>query len=194
MWAGLVAGPLILVGFALAGPAPEPAEPIEVIARHLGDHRDRILAGDLLIAIGAPFYVWFLAAARPVLGLAALAGGAMGMTVVVAGVALQAGLVLDDLTLASEPVTRFGFDAYNALITLAGVGFALAAGAAAAAPELGSRLRATGAVVSGLQILTLPGLVAASGPFAPAAPVPAIAFWALTAWSMAVAIHLLRRA
>jgi hypothetical protein len=193
MWAGLIAGLLILVGFALAGPAPAPAEGIDVIARHLAEHRDRILTGDLLIAAGAPLYLWFLAAARPVLGLAALAGGALGMTVVVACVALQAGLVLGEETLASEAVVRFGFDAYNALVTLAGVGFALAAGAAAAAPGLGSRLRAVAGAVAGLQVLTLPGLVAGDGPFAPAGPVAAIAFWALTAWSMAVAVHLLRR-
>ncbi len=56
MWAGLVAGPLILLGFALAGPAPAPAEPIEEIARHLATNRDRILAGDLLIALGAPLW------------------------------------------------------------------------------------------------------------------------------------------
>ena len=193
MWAGLIAGPLILIGFALAGPAPAPAEPIEEIARHLGDHRTRILTGDLLIAVGAPLYLWFLAALRPVAGLVPLAGGALAMTIVVAGVSVQAGLVLDaEVTLADEAVTRFGFDAYNALITLAGTGFALAAGAIAASPQLGRRMRATGAVVTALQLLTLPGLVATDGPFAPAAAVPALAFWALTAWSMAVAVQRLR--
>ena len=192
MWAGLIAGPLIRAGFALAGPAPPPAESVDEIARHLEAHRDRILTGDLLIALGAPLYLLFLALARPRLGLAPLAGGALGMILVVAGVSLQAALVLDDLTLTSDPVVRFGFDAYNALITLAGVGFALAAGAVAAAPALSRRLRITGAVVCALQLLTLPGLVAASGPFAPAAVVPAVAFWALTAWSMTVAYQLRR--
>lgn len=193
MWAGLVAGPLILVGFALAGPAPPPGEPIAEIARHLEEHRTRILTGDLLIALGAPLYLWFLAALRPVAGLAALAGGALGMTIVVAGVSVQAGLVLDaEATLASEAVARFGFDAYNALITLAGTGFALAAGAITASPQLGRKLRMTGAAVTVLQLLTLPGLVATDGPFAPAGPVPALAFWALTAWSMAVAVQRLR--
>ena len=36
---GLVAAPLILVGFVLCGQAPAPAEPAQELARHLADNR-----------------------------------------------------------------------------------------------------------------------------------------------------------
>jgi hypothetical protein len=198
-----VAAALLLVGFALSASAPPPAESAAELARHLGDHRARILAGDLLVGTGAMFYIWFLAALRTrlaperTLASAAFAGGAMGMTIVLAGVALQSGLVLDESTLASDMAVRLGFDGYNALITIAGFGFALtvaaAAGSAARTGALAPALRGTGWIVAALQLATLPGLIATSGPFAPAAPVPVLAFWALCAWSVAVAIALLRR-
>jgi hypothetical protein len=127
-----------------------------------------------------------------------LAGGTAAMTIVVAGVALQAGLVLDASTLEDAGVLRLGFDGYNALITIAGFGFALTvaatSGSAQRSGALGRRLRATGWLTAAAQLATLPGMVATSGPFAPAAPVPVIAFWMLSAWSVAVSIALFRAA
>ena len=199
---GFVAALLIVGGFALAGPAPPPAEPTEEIARHLADSRNRILTGDVLIAAGATFYLWFLAALRthlrrePTLSSLAIAAGALAMTLVVAGVALQGALVLDEQTLASEAAVRLGFDGYNALITLAGFGFAATAaataGSAARSGALSPGLRRAGWATALLQLATIPGVVATSGPFAPAAPVPAIAFWVLAAWSAAVALAVVR--
>lgn len=199
---GLVAAVLVVAGFALAGPAPAPAEPTGEIARHLADSRSRILTGDVLIAAGAAFYLWFLAALRthlrrePTLSALAMAAGALAMTIVVAGVALQAGLVLDEQTLASSTAVRLGFDGYNALITIAGFGFgataAATAGSAGRSGALSPRLRRAGWATAVLQIATIPGLVATSGPFAPAGPVPAVAFWVLAAWSAAVAVALMR--
>ena len=203
-FSGLVAAALIVTGFALSGQAPEPAVSAAELARHLSESRSRILAGDVLVAAGGMFYLWFLAALqthlrsgpRPerTLSSLAFAGGAAAMTIVVVGVALQAGLVLDQATLASDAAVRLGFDAYNALITIAGFGFAVTvaatAGSAARSGALGLGLRRTGWAVAVLQLLTIPGLVATSGFFAPAAPMPVIAFWALAAWSTAVAIRL----
>lgn len=198
---GLIAGVLILGGFALCGTAPPPDAQVTELARHLSGARSRILAGDLLVATGAAFYLWFLAALREhlrperVLSAAAFAAGAGAMTLVVAGVALQSALVLHEQPAAT---VRLGFDGYNALITIAGIGFALtvagAVGSARRAGSLTPRLRAAGAAVALLQLLTLPGLVVGHGFFAPAAPMPVIAFWALTAWSAAVSVHMIRRA
>jgi hypothetical protein len=197
------AAALLLVGFALSANTPPPAEPTAELARHLADGRTRILAGDLLVGAGAMFYIWFLAALRTrlaperTLATTALIGGAMGMTIVLAGVALQSGLVLDESTLASTTAVRLGFDGYNALITIAGFGFALTvaatSGSAARTGTLGPALRTTGWLTAALQLATMPGLIATSGPFAPAAPVPVLAFWALCAWSTAVAVVLIRR-
>jgi hypothetical protein len=201
--AGLVAAPLVLAGFALAGPAPAPSSDAADIARHLLDHRTRILTGDFLIAIGAAFYVWFLAALRthlspdPTLSTASFAGGVVGTGLVLVGTALQMGLVFSQTTLANADVARAGFDAYSVMWTMGGVGFALtvaaAAGAARRTGRLGPRLRASGWLVAALQLATLPGLAADDGPFAAAAPVPVLAFWALTVWSVAVAVTLMRR-
>src|SRR5688500_548595 len=203
-YSGLVAAVLILTGFVLSGQAPAPGEPASEIARHLADSRARILAGDVLIGAGAMFYLWFLAALgthlraaarpEPTLSTLALAGGASAMTIVVAGVALQAGLVLDPATLESDGAVRLGFDAYNALITIAGFGFAVAvaatAGSAARSGALPRGLRRRGGGGAALQLMPTPGLAATSGFFAPAAPMPVIAFWARTAGSAAVAIRL----
>ena len=203
---GLVAAFLILAGFALSADAPAPAESASELARHLTDNRSRILAGDLLVAAGAAFYIWFLAALRthlasvsrpePTLSAAAFAGGTAAMVTVVAGVALQSGLVLDESTLRSDVAVRLGFDGYNALITIAGFGFALTAAATAGSAlrsgALGPRLVWSGFAVAALQLATIPGLVLTSGPFAPAAAIPIIAFWALSIWSVAVALRLLR--
>src|SRR3712207_960193 len=118
-WSGLVAALLILTGFGLAGQAPAPAEPAAELARHLEENRSRILAGDVLVGAGAMFYIWFLAALQTrlragargeqTLSGAAFVGGAVAMAVVVAGVALQSGLVLDEATLADAAVVRLGF-------------------------------------------------------------------------------------
>jgi hypothetical protein len=203
---GLVAAALIVAGFALSAAAPPPAEPAAELARHLSGSRDRILAGDLLVAAGAAFYIWFLAALQThlrtlphrelTLSATAFAGGAAAMTVVVAGVALQAGLVLDESTLRSDVAVRLGFDGYNALITIAGFGFALTAAAAAGSARrsgaLGGMLIWAGFATAALQLATIPGLVMTSGPFAPAAPIPVIAFWTLALWSSAVSVTLIR--
>jgi hypothetical protein len=203
---GLVAAALILTGFWLAGQAPAPAAPAAELARHLMENRSRILAGDVLVGAGAMFYLWFLAALRqhlrsrsrpePTLSSTAFAAGVAAMTVVVAGVGLQAGLVLDEATVKSAAVVRLGFDGYNALITIAGFGFAMtvaaAAGSASRSGALSRALRASGWATAALQLMTIPGLIVTRGFFAPAAPMPVIAFWALTAWSIAVSVFLIR--
>ena len=197
-FSGLVAAVLILGGFATIGPAPVPADPVAEIVRHLEENRARILTGDVLVAAGAMFYVLFLAALQTRLrSPAILAGGAMGMTIVVAGVALQSALVPEEATLDNASGVRLGFDGYNALITIAGFGFALTAAATAGSPEradaLPRALVRLGWPVAALQLLTIPGLVVTSGFFAPAQPMPIIAFWALAAWSAALAVVMIRR-
>ena len=197
-WSGVVAAVLILGGFAAIGPAPAPAEPASELARHLTENRTRILTGDVLVGAGAVFYLCFLAALQARLrSPTILAGGAMAMTIVVAGVALQSALVLEEATLDSDAVVRLGFDGYNALITIAGFGFALTAaataGAAGRSGALPGSLAQLGWPVAALQLLTIPGLIVTSGFFAPAHAMPVLAFWALAVWSAAVAVVMIRR-
>jgi hypothetical protein len=116
---------------------------------------------------------------------------------VVAALALAAGVALHGAALGA-PLVAAGFDVFNALVTVAGVGFGTSVAAAAISGARSGALstgllRAAAAVVP-LQLLTLPGMVAEQGPFAAGGLVAIVAFWALSAWYVAASVHLLRRA
>ena len=201
---GALAALLFLAAFTIPGKPPAPDEPAARIAEYLGDHRSAILAGDVLIAVAAAAFVWFLGVLRghlaeageERLSTAAALGGAIGTAIIVAGVALQAGLVLNSAG-ADQDIVRLGFDSYNALITIAGGGLAVAVAAAALSGGRSAALPAwavrTGVVIGALQLVTLPGLVAEEGFFAAGGPMALIAFLAVSAWFIAVSLFLVRR-
>ncbi len=201
---GLVAGALFLVGFGLPGNPPSPDEPTAAIAEFLADHRSAILAGDLLVALAAAAFVWFLGVLRghladageEHLSTAAILGGAVSTAIITAGAALQAGLVLN-LGEASDDVVRFGFDGFNALITIAGAPLAAAVAATSLSASRSGALPAwvvrAGLVTAVLQLLTLPGLIVESGLFAAGEAMALAAFIAVVAWFVAVSVVLIRR-
>lgn len=201
---GALAAVAFVVAFALPGKPPSPDEPVQAIAGYLGENRSALLAGDVLIALAAAGFLWFLgvlrghlaAAGEDGLSSAAALGGAVGTAIIAAGAAVQAGLVLNT-TEASGELVRFGFDSYNALITIAGAALAVAVGAAALAGARGASLPAwavrTGAVTAVLQLATLPGLVVEGGFFAAGGPMALVAFLAIAAWFAAVSAMLVRR-
>ena len=194
---------LFLAGFLVQGNPPSPDESTATISAYLVDHRNQILAGDVILAVGAAPFFWFLGvfrghladAGERRLSAASALGAAVGVGIVVAGMAVQAGLVLNTAE-ASPELVRFGFDAFNALITIAGTCFAVATGAAAlSASRSGALPRwlcGAGAVTALLHIGTLPGLFAESGPWAAAGQVPVVVFVVLVVWYVAVAVHLMR--
>jgi hypothetical protein len=112
------------------------------------------------------------------------------------GAALQAGLVIN--TAAGPPeLVRLGFDTYNAAITIAGGGYAVAAAAAGVSAlrtgALPRWLGQAGIVIGALHLVTLPGLVIESDPWAAGGPVALVVFVVLVAWYTAVTAHLVRR-
>jgi hypothetical protein len=203
-----VAAVLIVGGFSLLGGAPLPADVPREIGRQLWDDRALVLASAFLIGTGSLFFLWFLAAVQEHLrraqpgdaalaALSFLAGGA-AMVLVVTGVAVQAALVLQENTTRSAGAVRLGFDAYNGLVTIAGLPFAAYVAAASESARrsraLPSALWRFGWATAALQLLTLPGLVVTDGAFAPGQAVALVAFLVLTAWSVAVGVVLFRRA
>jgi hypothetical protein len=201
---GAFAAILFLVAFAIPGKPPSPDEPAARIAEYLGDNRSPILTGDVLIAFAAAAFAWFLgnlrgylaAAGEERLSTAAALGGMIGTAIIAAGAALQAGLVLNSAQ-ANAELVRFGFDSYNALITIAGGGLAVAAAAAALSGARTAALPAwavrTGLVTATLQLVTLPGLVAERGFFAAGGPMALLAFLAIAAWFIGVSLLMARR-
>jgi hypothetical protein len=194
---------LFLVGFVVQGDPPSPDEPTRTISGYLADHRDAILAGDLILAGAAAPFLWFLGALRGYLAEggewslsgASVLGMGVGTGLVLAAAALQAGLVLNTAT-ASEALVRYGFDSFNALITIAGGFFAVGAGAAAISGRRSGRLPGwlwgSGVVTGLLQLVTLPGLVLEHGPWAAGGPIPLFAFVVLVAWFVALTARMLR--
>lgn len=201
---GVVAGLLFLVAFAIPGKPPSPDATAARIAAHLADRRDVVLASDLLIAIASAAFLWFLghlygrlsAAGDDHLSAAAILAAVMGTAVILAGAAVQAGLVLNSAA-ASDALVRLGFDTYNALITIAGAPLAVAAGAAALSGArtgaLPRWLARTGAAVAILQLATLPGLVVEAGAFAAGGAVALLAFAAIAGWFIAASVVMVRR-
>jgi hypothetical protein len=201
---GAFAAALFLLAFALPGTPPSSDEPTDTIAEYLRDHRSSILTGDVLIAFASAAFLWFLGNLRGYLGAAgedglstvAALGGAVGTAIIAAGAALQAALVLNS-TGANSELVRLGFDAYNALITIAGGGLAAAAGAAALSGArtgaLPSWIAGTGLVTAALQLVTLAGLVVEGGFLAAGGPMALAAFVAISAWFSAVSLLIVRR-
>jgi hypothetical protein len=193
-----------LIGFLIQGNPPSPDEPTATISSYLVDHRDAILAGDLVLALASVPFFWFLGSLRGYLddagesrlATASILGAGVGTGIVLVAMGVQAALVLNTADGPAELV-RLGFDGFNALITIAGGCFGVAAGAAAvsalrsgALPDWVCRW---GVVTAVLQIATLPGLMAESGAWAAGGLVPLFAFVVLVAWYIAVTVCMVRK-
>jgi hypothetical protein len=205
---GVLAAILLLVGFIIPGAPPDPGDPVAKIAAYLSDHRSSILAGDVLIALGGAAFIWFLGSLRSYLrageggegrlSAASLLAGGVAIAGLLAGIGVQSALVLHPGTLADPAIVRAGFDAYNAMITISGAPLAVAAAAASCSGARSGALPPSvywsGSVVAVLQLVTLVALFAKSGFFAAGMGLTVIAFIAVGAWYIAVALLIVRRA
>ena len=202
--AGLAAASLFFGGFGLLLTPPSPDSPADEVLGYLVDHRARIFAAACLLGLGFVMFVWFVAALRTflaargeaTLSTAAAYGALAGTILVVTGIAVLAGVVLHLNAERNATLAALGFDIFNALVTIAGFGFGVGI-AAAAWSSAGSGALSTGYWVTGLlaavlQFATIPGLFAQSGFFAAGGQMALIAFAALGAWYIAVAIRFLR--
>ena len=189
--AGVVAAVLFLAGFALLAVPPSPSDPAPEVVDYLTDKRGSVFAAALLIGLGAGLFLWFLSALAaslpPAEGLAGTLAGFGGAVVVLAALGLLAGLALHVHELEEPGVFLVGFDVYNGLVTIAGVLFAASVVALSAGLRSGALPR-VGAAVAALQLATLPGLFAEEGFFAAGGAMAVLAFWALCAWYVAVAL------
>ena len=109
---------------------------------------------------------------------------------------MLAGVELHVNSQTNAPMAALIFDIFNALVTVAGFGFALGIGAAAwssaSTGALPAGYQRTGLLTALLQFATIPGLFVESGFLAAGGPMPIIAFGAIGAWYIAVAIRFLR--
>jgi hypothetical protein len=204
---GVIAAILFLVGFSIPGMPPGPDDALQKIVGYLTDKRSAILTADVVIAVATGLYIWFLGALRSYLrageggegrlSAASFLGGGVGAAMILAGTAIQSALVLHTATLSSEAVVRVGFDGYNALFTIGGIGFAIAVAAASCSAARSGALPAsiywTGSVIAVLQLATLAALFEKSGFFAAGEGLTLIAFVTLSAWYIAVALMIIRR-
>jgi hypothetical protein len=208
-WVGVVAAVLFLAAFAIAAPAPSPDAPGAELGTFLAERHGRLLLSSGLIALAGAFYVWFLSTLQAWLNAwqpgivrspgatsVVLAAGATGTAILVSGGALQSALALHSSHVGEELI-RFGFDAYNSLITIAGASFGTSVMAAALAGARSGALPPwavrSAVAVAALQFATLAGLAASSGFFAAGGLLAAVAFWALAGWFIVVSVWIARR-
>jgi hypothetical protein len=202
--AGLAAAFLLFGGFGLLLTPPSPDSAADEVLGYLVDHRPRIFAAACLLGLGFVLFVWFVAALRTFLaarGEATLStagayGALAGTILVVTSIAVLAGVVLHLNAERNAALAALGFDIFNALITIAGfafgVGIAAAAWSSASSGALSTRYWLTGLLAAVSQFATIPGLFVQSGFFAAGGPMALVAFGALGAWYVAVAIRFLR--
>jgi hypothetical protein len=202
--AGLAAGLLFFGGFGLLFTPPSPNSPADEVLRYLVDYRPRIFVATCLLGLGFIAFVWFVVALRTfladhgetTLSTAAALGALAGTIIVMTSFAVLAGVVLHVDAKTNAPMAALAFDTYNALLTVAGFGFALGIGAAAWSSASSGALPAgyqrTGLLIALLQLATIPGLFVQSGFLAAGGPMALIAFGALGAWYVAIAIRFLR--
>jgi hypothetical protein len=140
---------LVLLALFLPGPPPRTDDTVAHLTATFVEKRRLFLVDTWVAAIGALAFIWFLAPLHDFLsrdrdrrGLAAVAvvGGALAMTLILIGVAVTSGLVLNAAGMDDATVVRAFADTTNVLIELGKFGLAamiLASVAAAAGrPEI----------------------------------------------------------
>ena len=203
--AGIAGAVLFLAGFALLATPPSPSDSGAEVVEYLADRRSSVFAAALAVGAGSVLFLWFLTALgawlappeQPSPAWAAILAGFGGALLVLGALAVLAGLALHIESPAEAALALVGFDVYNALLTIAGFLFAASVLAAVIAGArhgtLPRSVRAAGLVVALLQLATLPGLFVEKGFLAAGAEMALLAFWALAAWFIAVAVVMRRR-
>jgi hypothetical protein len=195
----------VLGGLIMQGNPPKADDSIDEI-RSFFNHRGAILAGDYLIGMGWAFFLWFLGSVRFYLRAGAggddrfwtaTFGGALAGTVLVlASTAGLNGIAFQVAPVADPVLLRALFDLDNALLILAGFGFAVffvaAACSGARSGALGPAMCWSGIVVALIQVVGAAQLFARSGFFQVAGPLAFAAILSASLWTLALSIAIIR--
>jgi hypothetical protein len=205
---GLVFAALFLVAFLLPGLPPKADDSTQKIAAFFTGHRGSILAGDYIFGVGSVFFLWFLGTVRAHLRAAeggdgrlssvAFGGGAVGIALILAGIAVFNGIAFKVAHLGDATLIRGLFDADNGLLTVSAFGFAAffaaASCSAARSGAFAPWVYWSGSVVAVLQIVSGLALFAKSGFFAVGGALGLIAVLAALLWTAAISVVMIRLA
>jgi hypothetical protein len=203
--AGIAAMILLVVGFLLPGAPPKADDSLTEFSDYLVDKRGALLAGTMLIGLGAALLLPFFSALRAVLevdgrgrGFAreAFAAGVVTVTINLIGTAILAGAAFEAGGLGDDVLDRAFVDTAAAVFTMAGFPvaffFIAAAGAVSASGGLPRWTVPSGYVVGLLQLVSTVAVFAKSGFFAAGGGFAPLAFLIAAIWIIAVAVVMLR--
>lgn len=206
--AGILFVVLALVAFFLPGEPPKADDAPAEVTKYFIDKRDSILAADFLLGFAALEFLLFLGCLRVHFGAAdrdglrpgsiALAGGAVGAALLIAGTAVLNGAAFRVAGAGDAALNTALYDVANSLFFLGGFGFAAffigAAVAGRATGGLPHHLVIGGYVAAAFQIVSAVGLFAKSGFFATGGFFGLIAVLIALIWVLAASVGLLRAA
>jgi hypothetical protein len=198
---------LIVAGFLLPGAPPKADDPATEFTSFLVDKRGAILAGTVLIGLGAAALLLFFSALRGLLdvggrgsGLArvSFAAGVVTATINLIGTAVFAGGAFEVAGLGDDVLNRALLDTATEIFAMAGFPVALFFFAAAASASMSGALPRwavpTGYVVGALQLVSTIAIFASSGFFAAGGAFAPLAFLIAAIWIIAVSVVMMRGA
>ena len=203
--AGIAAMVLIIVGFFLPGAPPKADDAVSEFTDFLVDKRGALLAGTMLIGLGAALLLTFFSALRDQLAVGgrgnafareAFGAGIVTVTINLIGAGILAGAAFEVGGLGDDVLNRALLDTAAEVFTLAGfpVSFFFFS-AAAAVSQSGGLPRwtvPTGYVVAVIQLISTVAVFASSGFFAAGGAFAPLAFLVAAIWIIAVSVVMLR--
>jgi hypothetical protein len=203
--AGIAAMVLIVVGFFLPGAPPKADDPVTEFTDFLVDKRGALLAGTMLIGLGAALLLTFFSALRDQLTVGgrgnafareAFAAGIVTVTINLIGTAILAGAAFEVGGLGDDVLNRALVDTAAEVFTMAGFAVAVFFFATAAAVSQSGGLPRwtvpTGYAVGVLQLVSTVAVFAGSGFFAAGGAFAPLAFLVAAIWIIAVSVVMLR--
>jgi hypothetical protein len=204
---GLVFAVLAIAAGLIPGQPATADDSITKVRDFLVGNRDDLLLGNLLFALSAFFFLWFLGSLRSYLraseggegrlSAAAFGGGVTGVALALAGTAVISGVAVKVAKDGSADVTQALYDVGNFMFLISGPAFAafFAATACSGARSgaLPSWLVWTAALAAVLEVLTTFGLLADSGAFQYGDIVNFVTLLVSTLWVAAASVVLFRR-
>jgi hypothetical protein len=203
--AGLAGTVLLAVALFLPGAPPRTDEPSREILGFALAHRSMLLLGAYLAALGALGLAWLIAGGwrmlrdseRETLLGAGVASGVIGLVLILSGVVVVSGLVLEAVRARDLALVRIVTDTSNILLQVGLIGlagFALAASLAGQAkrllPHWMVSLGVLGAII--VTVTSLPPLLAESGAWQFGGPIALAGSAPLGAWFVSLALLMAR--
>ena len=205
--AGIAAMVLIVVGFFLPGAPPKADDPVTEFTDFLVDKRGALLAGTMLIGLGAALLLTFFSALRDQLAVGgrgnafareAFGAGIVTVTINLIGTAILAGAAFEVGGLGDDVLNRALVDIAAEVFTMAGFAVAVFFFAAAAAVSQSGGLPRwtvpTGYAVGVIQLVSTVAVFAGSGFFAAGGAFAPLAFLIAAIWIIAVSVVMMRAA